>query len=282
MKECQAVKKDGSKCNANGAHIFMVWALGMVAYPQDKLPALYASHGWKLQAINVCGAHHRVLIGGKPINIIPITGINQTSVQEVPTQPKEGIMKYRCDWCKDTGKDPVLWDACKCVSDVETTSPATKAQLDYIKGLLAKVEFEVKISDDTKAEASKSIDLLKEILNLKKVMDDCGISPEREVKIKTKLKEGANKVWVKAQINRIVSDDLVSKIQKVMKVDLSWSDYKVETIGLLKAILTMVNSIKAKKAMLTSEQVEYLREQINGKPTTGWVLAKIDKLSKLS
>ncbi len=192
-------------------------------------------------------------------------------------KPKQG-----CEFCNGTGIDIGFWDACKCISDVETSSPATKPQLGYIKGLQAKVKFEVKISTDSKAEASKAIDLLKEVVKLKGLMESCEISDDRKAKIEAKLATGATKPWVRAQTNKILSEDLVSKIQQVMRVDLGWADNKVETIGLLKAILKMVQAIKAKKHLLTSAQIEYLREQISAKPTTGWVLAKLAKLNQLS
>jgi hypothetical protein len=288
MKKCQAITKSGAECLANGAHIIMVWALNNVAYPQDKLPALYANHGWTLESINLCGAHRNVIVAGKPINIT-------TSNTEVQNKPKEGNMtnsheeiskaKADCPHCLGTGIDTGFWDACKCISEtteIATPDAATKPQLGYIKSLQAKVEFEVKISTDSRGEASEAIGLLKEVVKLKGLMESCEISDDRKAKIEAKLATGATKPWVRAQTNKILSEDLVSKIQQVMRVDLTWADNKVETIGLLKAILKMVQAIKAKKHLLTSTQIEYLREQINTKPTTGWVLAKLAKLNQLS
>lgn len=286
MKKCQAVKKDGNPCTANGAHIMMVWALGMVAYPEGNLPALYANHGWVLQAINACGAHRNKLVGGKPINIIPIMGSNQASSTEVPTQPKEGIMNKTkaplgC-YCQGTGIDPVFEAPCKCVSDVETSSSATPAQLRYLAALIGQVKWEVKISDNSKSDASQAIDLLKEVVALQRIIESSGIEDSQKSKIMAKLAAGTTKLWIKAEANKILSKALVVKIQQVMKVNLSWADSRVETILLLQSILQLVQAIKAKKQLLTNEQIEYLREQINLKPTNGWVLAKVDKLNRLS
>lgn len=281
MKNCQAVKKDGNPCGANGAHIMMVWLLNAVAYPHDKLPSMYAEgNDWAQQAINTCGAHRNKLIGGKPINIIPM-GSNQASNTEVPNKPKELKTPFGC-YCGGTGIDPVFEAPCKCVSDVETSSSATPAQLRYLAALIGQVKWEVKISDNTKSEASQAIDLLKEVVALQKIIESSGIEDAQKAKIMAKLAAGTTKLWIKAEANKILSKALVVKIQQVMRVQLSWADSRVETILLLQSILQLVQAIKAKKQLLTNEQVEYLREQINLKPTNGWVLAKVDKLNRLS
>jgi hypothetical protein len=227
MKKCQAVKKNGAECTANGAHIMMVWALGMVAYPQDKLPALYANHKWVLQAINVCGAHQKVLVGGKPINIIP-TGIDQTSIQEVPNKPEEGNMKkvIGCE-CNGTGKDPSFWDECKCqVQVTETKSeiqitqnwkddPITKSQVWKINQLVEDLK-KIMILNlnwataETKGEADQIIRLLIAItemtMQVKCLKKEGKITSEQIEKIRNGVNARPTMKWLnlaKVKLNKL-------------------------------------------------------------------------------
>jgi hypothetical protein len=202
MKKCQAITKSGMECAANGAHIMMVWVLNAVAYPQDKLPALYAGHGWRLQSINLCGAHRNVIVAGKAINI-------QTSNTEVPNKPQEGNMtssheetnkpKADCPHCLGTGIDTGFWDACKCVS--ETPDAATDKQVKFITDLFRQIgdHYGVpKVSYETKAEASKAIDLLKQVLSLVNVLRNKQVTDEQKANIKAKLEDKPTIEWVKA------------------------------------------------------------------------------------
>ena len=205
MKKCQAVKKDGNPCGANGAHIMMVWLLGAVAYPHDKLPSMYTEgNGWAQQAINVCGAHRNQLIGGKPINIIPM-GSNQTSNTEIPTKPKEGIMNNKpigC-YCNGSGIDPVFEAPCKCTEEVGTTTSAngaTDKQIKFITDLLRQIGDDFgtpKVSHETKSEASDAIKLLIQLKSLTNLLRNKQLSDGQKANIKAKL-ESPTIEWVKA------------------------------------------------------------------------------------
>ena len=202
MKKCQAITKSGTECAANGAHIIMVWALANVAYPQDKLPALYAGHGWVQQAINTCGAHRNVLIGGKPINIMTSSNVEVTNQAPIMEEDNMTKAKADCPFCDGTGVDKGFWDACKCISETPGTSPdaATDKQQAFINSLMKQIgtKVTVKVSYETKKEASEVIDLLKQILSLVNILRNREVTPEQAEVIKTKLATDPDMKWIKA------------------------------------------------------------------------------------
>jgi hypothetical protein len=200
MKKCQAITKSGMECAANGAHIMMVWVLNAVAYPQDKLPALYANHDWIEQAINVCGAHRNVLVGGKPINIMTSSNVEVTNQAPIMEEDNMTKAKADCPFCDGTGIDKGFWDECKCVSE---TSPdaATYPQRKYIDDLLKKIGNDwgtPQAGCRTKKQASEVIDLLKQILSLVNILHNRSVTNEQKANIKAKLEAGPTTEWVKA------------------------------------------------------------------------------------
>lgn len=217
MNKCQAIKKDGVSCAANGCHIVMVWTLNNVAYPQDKLPQLYANHGWALQALNFCGSHRNVLTSGKPVNI------SSTIPVEV-NQPKEGIImtnniNTQCDICNGTGYDEAFSSPCSC--------PAQKAK--------------VKVNGPTDSQKWR---LAKEVTELK----------------------------------------------AIMRLEITWATFTEDTtakeaydlVALTISIKEMTKMAKAKRNLLSTEQIEKIRTAINNKPTVKWVNDAKMKLAKLS
>lgn len=112
------------------------------------------------------------------------------------------------------------------------------------------------------------------------ICKDTGIDPSFMDDCKCKYKASASEVTKKQSK---FMDDLIREITAIMKVDLNWArvnDKKEasEVIDILKATKVMVVILKAKKAKLTTEQIESIRSKINAKPTTEWIQKATKKL----
>lgn len=212
MKNCQAIKKGGVSCAANGCHIVMVWTLNNVAYPQDKLPQLYANHGWVLQALNFCGSHRNVLIGGKPVNISSIIPVEVN-------QPKEGIImtnnvNMQCKICSGTGYDADFDSPCGCPAPKVKQDGVTERQAKFLTDLIQQITAIMKVDltwadVTTKKEASEIIELLRSIkamvimVKVKKKANK--VSPEQIEKIRTAINNKPTAEWVQKAMKKLIT-----------------------------------------------------------------------------
>lgn len=208
--KCQAIKKDGVSCGANGCHIVMVWTLNSVAYPQDKLPQLYANHGWTLQALNFCGSHRNILTSGKPVNI------SSTIPVEID-KPKEGITMTninQCKICNGTGYDADFDSPCGCPTPKIKQDGVTERQARFLTDLIQQITAIMKVdltwtNVDTKAEASEVIDLLRSVkamvimVKVKKKANK--VSAEQIEKIRTAINNKPTAEWVQKAMKKLVT-----------------------------------------------------------------------------